>query len=77
MLERLIKTGEPSSIDLRRTALAPQDFETLNTVLGYGEVSATVASVLLTHIREFFIPMIIGLQFECHSERSEGLSLRE
>ena len=52
MLERLIETGEPSSIDLRRTALAPRDFETLNTVLGHGEVSATVASLGPTHIRE-------------------------
>ncbi len=52
MLERLIETGGSSSIDLRRTPLAPQDRETLSTVLGRGEVSATVDSLGPTHIQE-------------------------
>lgn len=52
MLERLIETGEPSSIDLRRTPLSPEDHETLDRVLGRGEVSATVNALGPTHIQE-------------------------
>lgn len=52
MLKRLIETGETSRIDLRRTSLAPQDLETLRTVLGRGEVRATVDSLGATRIRD-------------------------
>lgn len=52
MLERLIETGESSTLDLRRAPLAPEDRETLETVLGRGEVSATVDSLGPTRIGE-------------------------
>jgi hydrogenase-1 operon protein HyaF len=55
MLERLIETGEPSSIDLRRTPLSPEDQELLKTLLGRGEVSATVDSLGPTRIAETVI----------------------
>lgn len=58
MLERLIKTGEPSSIDIRRTPLAPRDRSRLKRVLGRGEVNATVDSLGPTHIQETAVPGI-------------------
>ncbi len=52
MLELLIETGWSSSIDLRRTPLAPEDHETLDPALGRGEVSATTGSLRPTRIQE-------------------------
>lgn len=73
MLERLIETGEPSSIDLRRTPLSPEDRESLDRVLGRGEVSATVDSLGPTHVQETAVP---GIWRVTHSNQ-DGKALGE
>ena len=51
-LAHLAEGGEPSTIDLRAMPLAPGDYETLQRLLGEGEVSATVDALGPTRVRE-------------------------
>ena len=51
-LERLIKTGEPSTIDMRSIPLAPGEEETIIDRLGQGEVSAQLDALGPSEIRE-------------------------
>jgi len=51
-LERLAQGGEPATIDLRAMPLAPGDYETLQRLLGEGEVSATIDALGPTRVRE-------------------------
>ncbi|MEJ2508403.1 MAG: hydrogenase expression/formation C-terminal domain-containing protein [Gammaproteobacteria bacterium] len=51
-LTRLTQGGEPATIDLRAMPLAPGDYETLQRLLGEGEVSATIDALGPTRVRE-------------------------
>jgi hydrogenase-1 operon protein HyaF len=51
-LERLIKTGESSTIDMRSIPLAPGEEETIIDRLGQGEVSAQLDALGPSEIRE-------------------------
>ncbi len=55
-LERLLTSGEESSIDLSRLPFGPGDHALLVDVLGEGEVSAVVNSLGPTQVRETAIP---------------------
>ena len=55
-LERLVSTGESSTIDLNGIPFGPGDEERLVALLGTGEVEATVDALGPTRIRETAIP---------------------
>jgi hydrogenase-1 operon protein HyaF len=55
-LERLIATGEGTQIDLNAIPFGPGDEERLTTLLGTGEVSATIEALGPTRIQETAIP---------------------
>ena len=55
-LERLVATGESSTIDLNGIPFGPGDEERLVALLGTGEVEATVDALGPTRIRETAIP---------------------
>lgn len=52
LLAALIDTGCGGSIDLRSLPLSPADFEALDTVLGAGEVHATIRALGETRVTE-------------------------
>ncbi len=52
LLERLDKTGESGTIDLRAMPLAPGDHERLEEALGHGEVEASLDSLGTSEVRE-------------------------
>ena len=56
MLGTLATTGKGSSIDLRRTPLAPRDYDDLLDVLGHGELEAELKCLGITRIRETAVP---------------------
>lgn len=51
-LARLIEHGESATIDLRAMPLAPGDYETLQRLLGEGEVNATLEALGPSRVRE-------------------------
>ncbi len=55
-LARLIATGETTKIDLKAMPFGPGDLEQLLSVLGTGEVQATVEALGPTNIQETAIP---------------------
>jgi hydrogenase-1 operon protein HyaF len=55
-LERLVATGEPTQIDLNAIPFGPGDQERLTTLLGTGEVSATISALGPTQVQETAIP---------------------
>ena len=55
-LKALRDTAAGGCIDLRRTPLSPRTRDDLATVLGEGEVTATVQALGSTHLRETAIP---------------------
>jgi hydrogenase-1 operon protein HyaF len=55
-LERFVSTGEPSRIDLAAMPFGPGDEERLLTLLGTGEVTATIEALGPTRIRETRFP---------------------
>ncbi len=56
LLEKLLTSGEASSIDLSRLPFGPGDHSLLVDTLGEGEVSAVVNSLGPTQVRETAIP---------------------
>jgi len=52
MLAQLVTTGTTSSIDLRRAPLGPQELIQLRSLLGRGEVSATIDALGPTQVEE-------------------------
>ena len=55
-LQRLIETGEDTTIDLRSIPLAPGEEARLEEVLGQGEVEATLRALGPSEMRETSIP---------------------
>lgn len=55
---RFAATGEDASIDLRFLKAMPKEREMLSSLLGQGEVSATVDALGRTEIRETAIPCV-------------------
>jgi hydrogenase-1 operon protein HyaF len=51
-LERLLAGGEPASLDLSHEPLGPADRRRLQEALGDGEVSARIATLGITEVRE-------------------------
>ena len=52
LLEELVATGEGASIDLRAMPLAPGDREKLEEALGSGEITAELAALGRSTVRE-------------------------
>lgn len=52
LLNDLVTTGKPTSIDLRSLPMLPGDYKKLREVLGEGEVSATIEALGPTLVRE-------------------------
>jgi len=52
LLNDLLTTGKPASIDLRSLPMLPTDYEKLREALGDGEVSATIEAMGPTRVRE-------------------------
>jgi len=52
LLNDLLATGKSGSIDLRSLPMLPDDYEKLREALGDGEVSATIAAMGPTQVRE-------------------------
>ena len=57
-LKRLSSTGEPTVLDLRAIPFGPGDEERLLSVLGVGEVSATVSALGESTVRETQFPAV-------------------
>jgi hydrogenase-1 operon protein HyaF len=55
-LARLISTGESTKIDLKAMPFGPGDLERLLSVLGTGEVQATIDALGPTRVQETAIP---------------------
>ena len=56
MLYELVHTGKSTSIDIRSLPITPGDFEYLKSLLGEGEVTATINALGPTKIIETEIP---------------------
>lgn len=52
LLGHLVATGESGVIDLKGLPMAPADFEVLGSVLGEGEVNATIQAGGASSVRE-------------------------
>lgn len=55
-LKKLLEKGEPTTIDLSAIPFGPGDEDRMLSVLGEGEVSATVDVLGLSHIKETRYP---------------------
>lgn len=55
-LEKLVATGESTAIDLFSLPVSPADLELLETILGTGEVNATLEALGPSHVRETAYP---------------------
>lgn len=55
-VETLADHGQPDTLDLRGLPLPPRDYALLKTLLGTGEVTATVAALGPTRIHETRYP---------------------
>ncbi len=66
-LERLVETGESGSIDLRGLPLLPGERDALKTVLGEGEVRATLDALGETAIHE---TRLAGVWWVRHHDRN-------
>lgn len=56
LIDKLIKTGETSSIDLRSLPLFPGDYEAIKEALGEGEVRATLNAIGPSTLQETAVP---------------------
>lgn len=70
LLKELLKTDQPSSIDLRRLPMTQEDFELLKDVLGVGEVSAEVINLGPTQVWE---TGIAGVWWVTHYNEEEEI----
>lgn len=55
-LDRLLSSGEGASIDLRSLPFGPGDYDALRSLLGEGEVAATLDALGPSEVRETAIP---------------------
>jgi len=68
MLYSLVDTGKSSSIDIRSLPITPDDYDYLKSMLGEGEVTATINALGPTKISETEIP---GIWWVTHSNTDE------
>jgi hydrogenase-1 operon protein HyaF len=68
MLNTLMTKGESNSIDIRSLPMLPGDYEQIKSILGDGEVTATVSAMGPTRIHETRIP---GIWWVTHSNAND------
>jgi len=68
MLYSLVDTGKSASIDIRSLPITPDDYDYLKSMLGEGEVTATINALGPTKISETEIP---GIWWISHSNTDE------
>jgi hydrogenase-1 operon protein HyaF len=73
-LERLIATGEETRIDLNAMPFGPDDLDRLRTLLGTGEVQASVAAMGSTLVQETAIPGVWLVDYQ--NSESQRLTLQ-
>jgi hydrogenase-1 operon protein HyaF len=61
-LDRLLETGEPTTIDLAGLPFGPGELEHLEAALGSGELAATLDALGTSHIRETAYPGVWWLE---------------
>jgi len=61
-VDRLLDTGEPTTIDLATLPFGPGELEHLEATLGSGELCATLDSLGTSHIRETAYPGVWWLE---------------
>jgi hydrogenase-1 operon protein HyaF len=61
-VDRLLETGEPTTIDLAGLPFGPGELEHLEAVLGSGELAATLDALGTSHIRETAYPGVWWLE---------------
>ena len=61
-VDRLLDTGEPTTIDLAGLPFGPGELEHLEAILGSGEVTATLDALGTSHIRETVYPGVWWLE---------------
>lgn len=70
--ESLADHGQPDALDLRGLPLLPGDYALLKTLLGSGEVTATVTALGPTRIHETFYPGVWWVTYCNESEEVVG-----
>lgn len=61
-VDRLLETGEPTTVDLATLPFGPGELEHLEALLGSGELCATLDSLGTSHIRETAYPGVWWLE---------------
>ena len=61
-VDRLLETGEPTTIDLASLPFGPGELEHLEATLGSGELTATLDALGTSHIRETTYPGVWWLE---------------
>ena len=61
-VDRLLETGEPTTIDLAGLPFGPGELEHLEATLGMGELSATLDALGTSRIRETVFPGVWWLE---------------
>jgi hydrogenase-1 operon protein HyaF len=61
-VDRLLETGEPTTIDLATLPFGPGELEHLEATLGKGELYAQLDSLGISHIRETAYPGVWWLE---------------
>ena len=61
-VDRLLETGEPTTLDLATLPFGPGELEHLEATLGSGELCATLDSLGTSHIRETAYPGVWWLE---------------
>jgi hydrogenase-1 operon protein HyaF len=61
-VDRLLETGEPTTIDLANLPFGPGELEHLEATLGSGELAATLDALGTSHIRETAYPGVWWLE---------------
>lgn len=61
-VDRLLETGEPTTIDLAGLPFGPGELEHLEATLGSGELVATLDALGTSHIRETAYPGVWWLE---------------
>jgi hydrogenase-1 operon protein HyaF len=71
-VETLADHGQPDTLDLRGLPLLPGDYALLKTLLGTGEVTATVSALGPTRIHETLYPGVWWVTYCNESEEVIG-----
>lgn len=69
MLATLINENNTNSIDLHSLPLLPGEYETIKTILGKGEITASLNSLGSSHIYETVLP---GVWWIIHDNENTG-----